>query len=173
ARGSETGSIPRMRIGLALPHYDYSLPDRSALSWESLRDSALRAESLGFHSAWISDHFFANVARYGGPDEPTGTVEPFTALAALAAKTDRVRLGTLVACAPFRHPAHVAKMATTIDLASGGRFDLGMGAGWYQEEFDAFGYDFGSRGERFSYLEESVAIVRRLFDEGRVDYQSV
>jgi probable F420-dependent oxidoreductase len=161
-----------MRIGLALPHYDYSFPDRAPLSWEALRDSALRAESLGFHSAWISDHFFANLARYGGPDGLIGSVEPFTALAALAGLTERIRLGTLVACAPFRHPAHVAKMATSIDLASKGRFDLGLGAGWYRDEFEAFAYDFGSTGARFSFLEESVAIVRQLFDEGPVDFQS-
>src|SRR5207237_34780 len=78
----------------------------------------------------------------------------------------------LVACAPFRHPAHVAKMATAIDLVSRGRFDLGIGAGWYQEEFEAFGYEFGSVGERFSFLEESVEIVRRLFDEGAVDVET-
>jgi probable F420-dependent oxidoreductase len=154
-----------MRIGLALPHYDFSTPGKEALTWPALVESAKRAEALGFDSVWISDHFFLDLARYGGSDEPLGSIEPFTALAALAAVTDRVRLGTLVACAPFRHPAHVAKMATAIDLASGGRFDLGLGAGWYEREFEAFGLEFGSTGERFSILEESVEVIAGLFGE--------
>jgi len=161
-----------MRIGLALPHYDYSFPGRAALSWDRLLDAGLRAEELGFDSAWISDHFFTDLARYGGPEGRTGSVEPFTALAAMAARTERIRLGTLVACAPFRHPAHVAKMSTAIDLLSNGRFDLGLGAGWYQAEFDAFGYRFGTTGDRFSFLEESVQAIEALFGEGPVDLET-
>ena len=159
-----------MHVGLALPHYDFSFPDRRPLTWDGLLDAAQRAERLGFDSAWVSDHFFLDLARYGGSDERAGSVDPFTAIAALAARTERIRLGTLVACAPFRHPAHVAKMATSIDLASGGRFDLGLGAGWYEPEFGAFGYPFGSVGERFAALEESVAAVAALFEEGPVDF---
>ncbi len=155
-----------MRIGLALPHYDYSFPDGKPLSWPRLVDAAQKAEVLGFDSVWISDHFFLDLSRYGGSAEPAGTVEPFTALAALATATTRTRLGTLVACAPFRHPAHVAKMATAIDLISGGRFDLGLGAGWYEPEFGAFGYELPSVGDRFSMLEESVQVVAGLFAEG-------
>jgi probable F420-dependent oxidoreductase len=155
-----------MRIGIALPHYDYSFPDGEPLSWPRLVDAARRAEALGFDSVWISDHFFLDLARYGGSAEPSGTVEPFTALAALATATERVRLGTLVACAPFRHPAHVAKMATAIDLISEGRFDLGLGAGWYEPEFSAFGYELASTGDRFAMLEESVQVVAGLFAEG-------
>src|SRR5919201_1206398 len=108
-----------MRIGLALPHYDYSFLDATPLTWPGLVESAQRAEALGFDSVWISDHFFADISRYGGPSGPLGTIEPFTSLAALATQTERVRLGTLVACTSFRHPAHVAKMATTIDQLSG------------------------------------------------------
>jgi probable F420-dependent oxidoreductase len=161
-----SASMVPMRIGLALPHYDYSFPDAKPLSWPGLLDAARRAEGLGFDSVWISDHFFLDLARYGGPAEPSGTVEPFTALAALATATDRVRLGILVACAPFRHPAHVAKMATTIDLISRGRFDLGLGAGWYEPEFGAFGYEDVSTGDRFAMLEETVQVVTGLFAEG-------
>ena len=78
-----------MRIGLALPHYDYSFPEPSALSWDAILDVGLRAEALGFDSAWISDHFFADLTRYGGPEGAVGSVEPFTALAALATRTER------------------------------------------------------------------------------------
>jgi probable F420-dependent oxidoreductase len=159
-----------MKIGLALPHYDFSFPDGELLTWPRLLEAAQRVESLGFDSAWISDHFFWDLDRYGGSDAPQGTVDPFVALAGIAAVTDRIRLGTLVASAPFRHPAHVAKMATTIDLASGGRFDLGLGAGWYEREFAAFGYEFGSMADRFAILEESVKVIAGLFREGPFDH---
>jgi probable F420-dependent oxidoreductase len=154
-----------MRIGLALPHYDFSQPDGSPLSWASLSSAATRAESLGFDSLWISDHFFLSLSRYGGPDEPYGSAEPLSALAGLAAVTDRVRLGTMVVGAGFRHPAILAKSAVTIDQVSGGRLDLGLGAGWYEDEYRAFGYEFGTPGERFEILEETVEVVTLLFGE--------
>src|SRR5439155_9225668 len=160
-----------MRIGLALPHYDYSFPDGTPVSWERLVEAAQRAERLGFDSVWISDHFFLDLGRHGGPDHPQGTVEPFTALAALATATERIRLGTLVACAPFRHPAHVAKMATAIDLISKGRFDLGIGAGWYEREFEPFGYEYPGTGDRYGILEESVAVIAGLLEGGPVDHE--
>ena len=160
-----------MRVGLALPHYDFSFPDRRPLTWPRLLDAARRAESLGFDSLWISDHFFLDLGRYGGSSDPVGTLEPFTALAGLAAATDRARLGVLVASAPFRHPAHITKMATTIDLVSGGRFDLGIGAGWYEREFTSFGYPFQSTGDRFNLLEESVSVMSALFAGGPVEFE--
>lgn len=154
-----------MKFGLALPHYDFSRPDGAPVSWEGLADAARRAESLGFDSVWISDHFFLSLARYGGPDEPFGAPEALTAVAGLAAVTERIRLGTLVLCAGFRHPAIVAKAAVAIDLVSRGRLDLGLGAGWYEDEHRAFGYPFGSVGERFEVLEETVEVLSLLFGE--------
>src|SRR5436190_2220412 len=129
-----------MRFGLALPHYDFSVPGGSPVSYEQVREHARSAERLGFHSVWISDHFFLSLARYGGGPELYGSLEPLTTLAALAAETERIRLGTLVLGAHFRPPAILAKMATAIDLVSRGRFDLGIGSGWYEEEYRAFGY---------------------------------
>jgi len=152
-----------VRFGLALPHYDFSRPDGAPVSWEGLVNAARRAESLGFDSAWISDHFFLSLARYGGPDEPYGSPEALTALAGLAAVTDRIRLGTLVLCAGFRHPAILAKSAVTIDLVSEGRLDLGLGAGWYEDEYRAFGYRVGR--SRFEVLEETVEVLSLLFGE--------
>ena len=152
-----------MRFGLALPHYDFSRPDGAPVSWEGLVNAARRAESLGFDSAWISDHFFLSLARYGGPEEPYGSPEALTALAGLAAVTDRIRLGTLVLCAGFRHPAILAKSAVTIDLLSEGRLDLGLGAGWYDDEYRAFGYRVGR--SRFEVLEETVEVLSLLFGE--------
>jgi len=158
-----------MRIGIALPHYERSFPHGQALSWEALREATLRVEALGFDSAWISDHFLLDLTRYGATGE-MGSVEPFTSLAALSAVTERIRLGTLVACAAFRHPAIVAKMATVIDQVSDGRFELGLGAGWYDAEFAAFGYEFGSVGERFTILEDTVTAVAALFADGPASF---
>ena len=159
-----------MRVGIALPHYDFSFPDGGPVSYERLRDAAVRAEALGFDSGWVSDHFFLSLARYGGGDEPRGSLEPMTSLAALATVTSRIRLGTLV-LGPFRHPGQLAKMATAVDLVSGGRFDLGIGAGWYEDEFRAFGYGFGPVGERFGLLEETMEVLRLLFGEGPASFE--
>jgi probable F420-dependent oxidoreductase len=159
-----------MRFGLALPHYDFSAPGGGPVSYERVREYARSAERLGFDSVWISDHFFLSLARYGGGTELHGSLEPLTTLAALAMETDRVRLGTLVLGAPFRPPAILAKMATGVDLLSSGRFDLGIGSGWYEEEFRAFGYPFGSAGERFEILEETLEVLKLLFSEGPVDH---
>jgi probable F420-dependent oxidoreductase len=154
-----------MRIGLALPHYDFSQPDGSPISWDRVASVARRAESLGFDSVWVSDHFFLSLSRYGGPDDLYGSVEPLAALAGLAVVTDRVRLGTLVLGAGFRHPAILAKAAVTVDLLSEGRLDLGVGAGWYEEEYRAFGYEFGAAGSRFEVLEETMEVLALLFGE--------
>src|SRR3954447_22095657 len=111
-----------MRVGLALPHYDFSFPGGGPVSYERVRDAAVRAEALGFDSGWISDHFFLSLARYGGTDRPQGSLEPLAAAAPPATATSPMRLGTLV-LGPFRHPGQLAKMATVVDLASNGRFD--------------------------------------------------
>jgi probable F420-dependent oxidoreductase len=155
-----------MRIGLSLPHYGFSLPGDEPIGFEAMASWAVRAEELGFDSVWVSDHFFYSFARYGADPAPIDALEPLTSLAALATRTDRVRLGVLVLGAPFRHPGLVAKMAATIDQASGGRLELGMGAGWLEEEFRAFGYRFGSIGERFEALEDALAILDGLFRGG-------
>lgn len=152
-----------MRFGLSLPHYGFSLPGGAPISFDAMAAWARRAETFGFDSIWISDHFFYSFARYGADPAPIAAVEPLTAIAGLATVTERVRLGTLVLGSPFRHPSIVAKMAVTIDGISSGRFDLGLGAGWLEEEFTAFGYRFGSVGERFETLEETLRVVRALF----------
>src|SRR4026209_2588307 len=151
-----------MRFGLSLPHYGFSLPS-GQISFADAAAWARRAEALGFDSVWVSDHFFYSFARYGADPSPIASLEPLATLAGIAAVTDRVRLGTLVLCAAFRHPALLARAAASIDLVSGGRFDLGLGAGWMAEEFEAFGYRFGSPGERFAVLEETLEVLRELF----------
>ena len=154
-----------MRVGLTLPHYDYSFGDGSGpISFSRVAEVAIDAERRGFDSVWMSDHFFATLERFGGDDTRYGALEPLTTLAGLAPLTQRVRLGTLVLSAPFRHPAVLAKSATAIDRLSGGRLELGLGAGWFEDEYRAFGYEFGSVGERFSFLEETLGYLGALFD---------
>jgi probable F420-dependent oxidoreductase len=155
-----------MRFGLSLPHYGFSLPDGAPVTFEAIAAWARRAEDAGFDSVSVSDHFFYSFGRYGADPEPIDALEPMTALAGLAAVTERVRLQTLVLCAPFRHPAILAKMAATVDLLSDGRLDLGLGAGWLEDEFAAFGYAFGSVGERFAVLEETLEALDVLFSSG-------
>ncbi len=152
-----------MRFGLSLPHYGFSLAGGAPITFDEVAAWAQRAETLGFDSLWISDHFFYSFERYGADATPIAAIEPLTAIAGLAAVTDRIRLGTLVLGAPFRHPSIVAKMATTIDGISGGRLELGVGAGWLEEEFTAFGYRYGSVGERFDSLEETLRVLQALF----------
>ena len=155
-----------MRIGLALPHYDCSIPGVSPIRFEALAEVAVRAERLGFDSVWMSDHLFASLRRLGGGDERYGSLEPLSTLAALAPLTDRVRLGTLVLSAGFRHPAIVAKTVTAIDRLSDGRVEVGIGAGWFADEYRSFGYDFGSVGDRFAVLEETLGYLDALFGGG-------
>ena len=129
-------------------------------SWPDLRDACLAAESAGWDSLWIDDHLLADE---GDPTDPK--LEGWSTLAALAVLTSRARLGLLVAANPFRNPGLTAKLATTLDHLSGGRAVLGLGGGWFAQEHEAFGIDFGSGfGERLDRLDEAVGIVRRLLD---------
>lgn len=149
-----------MRFGLALPHYGFSAPPGVQMDFDLVATWAKRAEALGFDSVCVSDHLFYSFGRYGADPSPIASFEAMTLLSAVAAITQRVRVGTLVLCAPFRDAGMLAKMAVTVDRISGGRLDLGIGAGWSKEEFDAFGFEFGSVGERFRALEETLAVLQ-------------
>jgi probable F420-dependent oxidoreductase len=131
--------------------------------WPELRDMARVAEEVGFDSLWVGDHLLYESS--GEP--PRGPWEAWSVLAALAALTRRVELGPLVASASFHNPAMMAKKASTIDEISGGRLILGLGAGWNEPEYRAFGFPFDHRVDRF---EEAFTIVRTLLREGRVDF---
>src|SRR4029079_10264468 len=135
----------RMKIGVVIPQgwvgeYDGWEPLNA---WRRTAEGARQADDLGFESIWLFDHFHT-VPR------PTDeiTFESFTSLAALAAITERVRLGHIVICTAFRNPALTAKMISTMDTISGGRMDLGIGAGWKKDEWDAYGYGFPQTPER-------------------------
>lgn len=149
-----------MRFGLALPHYDFSLPGLEEVSWSRVRDFAQMAEELGYHSVWISDHLFFDISKYGGPDTQQDTLECFTTLAALSSVTERVRLGSLVLCNDLRPPSLVAKMAATIDVLSGGRLDIGIGAGWYEPEYRDAGIPFDRASIRVEKLGEALRVIK-------------
>jgi F420-dependent oxidoreductase-like protein len=138
---------------------------QAGLDFAALADRAEACEESGFHSMWLADHMWAR----GLPD--VDFLEVWTALAALAARTSRLRLGTLVLCNAYRNPALVAKMASSLDHVSGGRLELGLGAGWMEEEFRAYGWHFASPRERVEQLEEGLEVIRRLFTESRSTFQ--
>src|SRR6516162_1204309 len=137
--------------------------NNSKRPYETIRAIAHQAETDGFDSIWLADHLF-----YRYPAEPTrGIWECWTILAALAEATQRMEIGTLVLCNSFRHPAILAKMATTLDEVSGGRLILGVGAGWNEPEYQAFGLAFDHRVARF---EEALQLLTPLLREGQVDF---
>ena len=150
-----------MRLGLALPHYDTSYANEP-VSWERVRGIAQLAERAGYDSIWVSDHFFLDFAKYGGPSDPQAALECWTTMAGLAAATERVRIGSLVLCNDFRNPGLLAKMVATLDLLSGGRVDVGLGAGWYEPEYRAAGIDFDKPADRIHRMGETLQILARL-----------
>ena len=157
-------SVRPLKVGLLLPVIEGTMAGETA-RWKDLVAIARRAEELGFDSLWVSDHLLFRLP--GREKQPVGMWEGWSLLAALAASTSRIALGPFVSCTSFRNPALTAKMADTIDEISGGRLILGLGAGWHQPEYDAFGYPFDHRASRF---EEAFTIIRSLLHEGHVDF---
>jgi probable F420-dependent oxidoreductase len=158
-----------MRLGLALPHYDTSFGGKP-FDWDSLLRIARLAEDSGFDSIWVSDHLFLDWSKYGGPDAPQGTPECLMTMGALAAATERVRIGSLALCNDFRNPALLAKMIATLDRLSGGRLEIALGAGWYEPEYAAAGIEFAPAGDRIRRLGESLQILDRLLSGETVDF---
>lgn len=160
--GTAAGRLAAMKLGIALPHYDMSFPDQRPVAFDRVARYAQLAESAGFSQLWVSDHFWFDLGRYGGPPGRQGTPECWTMLSALAVLTSRARLGTLVLATGFRPPTLLAKMAATLDQLSGGRLDLGLGAGWNEAEFTENGLPFPRPGERLAMLEEALGVLRAL-----------
>ena len=149
------------KFGLQIPNFTFAdVPDREM--FEHVADLAVAGEQAGFDSVWVMDHFW-QLPPLGGPSQPM--LEAYTLLGGLAARTRRVKLGTLVTGVTYRNPALLAKMVTTLDIVSSGRAMLGLGAAWYEEEHDAFGFDFPRAGERLDRLEEALQICRAMFTE--------
>jgi alkanesulfonate monooxygenase SsuD/methylene tetrahydromethanopterin reductase-like flavin-dependent oxidoreductase (luciferase family) len=158
-----TRSNRPLQIGVFISAIAGGMRD-GALRWNDLRAMAERSEELGFDSFWVPDHLI-----FKNPGEkPHGPWECWSLLAALAATTSRLQIGSLVTCVGFRNPGLLAKMADTVDEISGGRLILGLGAGWHEPEYEAFGYPFDNRFDRF---EEAVQIIRTLLREGQIDHE--
>jgi F420-dependent oxidoreductase-like protein len=157
-----------MQVGVIVPQGwtgEYSGFDPEA-AWKQTVEVARRTDELGFDSIWLFDHFHTT-------PEPTDemTFESFTSLSALAAVTERVRIGHIVACAGYRNPALLVKMISTMDVISGGRMELGIGAGWKEEEWLAYGYEFPEPRERLGRLRDQLAIARAMLGPGRATYE--
>ena len=146
-----------LKVGVQLPEVERET------RWSELLDMTRAIEDLGYDSVWLGEHLL-----YRWPDRPArGPWEAWSILSAIAAVTDRIEFGPLVACTAFHNPAVLAKQATTIDEISGGRLILGLGAGWNETEFRAFGIPFDHRVDRF---EEAFTIIRTLLQEGAIDF---
>ncbi len=157
-----------MRVGIIAPQgwtgeYDGWDPSRA---WARTVAVAHETETLGFDSIWLFDH----VQTEPLPTDEI-TFEAFVALSALAAETARVRLGHLVLCAGYRSPALVAKMISTLDVVSGGRAELGLGAGWKEDEYVAYGFGFPPLRTRMAMLEDALEITSRMLAPGRATYE--
>jgi alkanesulfonate monooxygenase SsuD/methylene tetrahydromethanopterin reductase-like flavin-dependent oxidoreductase (luciferase family) len=146
-----------LKVGVQLPEVEREV------RWPEIVDMVRAIEDLGYDSIWVGEHLL-----YRWTDRPArGPWEAWTSMAAIAAATSRVEFGPLVACTNFHNPALLAKQASTIDEISGGRFILGLGAGWNETEFRAFGFPFDHRIDRF---EEAFTIIRTLLREGAIDF---
>jgi probable F420-dependent oxidoreductase len=151
-----------LKIGLLLPETEGQMNGVTA-RWSDLRAMARAAEAVGFDSIWVTDHLI-----HRDRAQEVGPWECWSLISALAAVTERVEIGTLVLSTSFRNPAYLAKMADTVDEISGGRLILGLGAGWNEPEYRAFGFPFDHRVDRF---EEAMQIITPLLRNGSVDFR--
>src|SRR5579859_4038816 len=149
---------PAMRFGIQIePQFGFSFDEVNAIAQD--------AERLGADALWVSDHLFLNATSAS-----TDCLEAWTLLAALTQVTTRLRLGTLVSCQSYRNPALLAKMAAAVDVMSGGRLEFGIGAGWKELEYRAYGYDFPSGPVCVDQLVDTIEICKRMWTEDRATY---
>ena len=167
-----------MHVGVILA---LTIRGLAVTSYEDMRRVAVQAEALGFDSIWLCDHFLtlapdayvedAGIARGRAPAAPAARSMPllecWTTLSALARDTTRLRLGTSVLCNSYRLPSVLAKMGATLDVISGGRLELGLGAGWFEREYRAYGIPFPRIGERIEQLDEAVDVIRTMWTDAR------
>ena len=157
-----------MRVGITLPQgcdREY-LGIEPRRAWERTVDVAREAEALGFESLWLYDHM-----QVDPPPEEAPIFEPFVELSALAVSTTSARLGHLVLAAAYRPAGLTAKMIATLDVASGGRAELGIGAGWKQDEWESYGYGFPDAPERLAILADHLEIITRMLQPGPVSFE--
>jgi F420-dependent oxidoreductase-like protein len=149
-------AMAKVEFGVTLPQIKRT--------WAETKAEAEEIERLGFHSVWFNDHL------YGIPMPPIPILEAWTALSAVAAVTARVELGTLVTPVGFRNPALLAKVAATLDQISGGRVIMGLGVGWFEQEFRGYGIDFPPVQDRLGQLDEAAEIMKRMWSEEQVTF---
>ena len=160
-----------MRIGLALPQYDYSVAGERPLRFETIVDYAAARRAGGAESVWLSDHLFLDLAKYGGsPSSERRASTRSSRWPRSPARVPRVRLGTLVLLEALRPAAVLAKALATVDCVSGGRLDVGLGAGWYEPEYAALGMEMPRPGERLDRLVDALEVVKGLLGGGPFTY---
>jgi F420-dependent oxidoreductase-like protein len=137
-------------------------------NYDNLRRIWVEADRLGFHSGWLFDHLF-ELPLFGPSREPC--LEAWTLLSALSKETSKLRLGVTCLCVSYRNPAILAKMSSTLDVISGGRFELGIGAGWAKTEHESYGIPFEELRQRVEKLEEAVMIVKKMWTEENASFQ--
>ena len=146
-----------MKLGLSIMKFNWSGNPQNIGS--TLAGIGQAADGAGFDSLWVMDHFFQMDTNWGRPEEPM--LDGYTALSYLAAITNHVRLGTMVTGVNYRHPGHLLKIVSNLDVLSGGRAYLGIGAGWYEREAKGLGFPYPPPKERFEMLEETLQIIRQ------------
>lgn len=164
----DTRDVSRVLFGMFMPQgwkMELSSLDGAEAKWQKAVELALLAERLGYDSIWLYDHFH-NVPK----PAHEAVFECWTTMAAISQLTTRVRLGQMVGCNSYRNPALLAKITSTIDVISGGRLDWGIGAGWYENEYRGYGYEFARPKERIGMLRESVEIVKSMWTQPETTY---
>ena len=154
------------RLGLQIPSFTYPGVSDDRL-FDKIAEIAVTAEESGFDSVWVMDHYY-QIPVAGRPEEPM--FEAYTLLGALAARTERARLGAMVTGVTYRNPAFLAKVVTGLDVISSGRAILGIGGAWNDQEHRGYGWDFPPTGERLSRLEEALQICRLMFTEEKPSF---
>ncbi len=134
--------------------------------WETIIQSANKIENLGYESIWVYDHFHTVPTPTQDP-----TYECWSLMAALSQTTNKVRLGQMCTCNSYRNPSYLTKVASTIDVMSNGRLEYAIGAGWYDHEYEAYGYDYPTAGIRLKMLEESLIIYKKMTTENEASYK--
>ena len=157
-----------MEFGTLVPQgwrYDLMGIKGDAAKWETFRRVSRELDASGWDSLWVWDHFHTFPSK-----RIETTFEAWIQMATLAEITSSARIGQIVTCTQYRPPSYLAKIAACVDVASGGRLNVGLGSGWFEEEFEAYGYEFRTTGERLRRLEESIRVLRAMWSEEKADF---
>jgi F420-dependent oxidoreductase-like protein len=158
-----------MEFGTLVPQgwrYDLMGVNGAAEKWETFKRVSRALDAAGWDSLWVWDHFHTFPKKL-----VEATFEAWTQMATLAEITNRSRIGQIVTCVQYRQPAYLAKVSACVDVASGGRLNVGLGSGWFEEEFRAYGYDFRTVGQRLRRLEETIRILDLMWSEPQATFQ--